>query len=317
MPWSSREERRLLLKLILFGGKGGVGKTTCASSAGLYFARKDLKTLIICTDPAHSLADSLDQAVGEEIKQVKGVDNLSALEVNAEKALDAFKLEYEDEIKNIMDTATQLDKEDIESMFKLPVPGMDELMGFKTIIDLIEKAQFDKYIVDTAPTGHALRLLNSPYLIDEWIKVMAKMRWKYRFIVQTFAGKYTPDKSDDFLMSLKKTVKRIETLLKDSAQCEFIPVTIPEPMAILETERLMKSLADFAITVRCLVVNNVMESEGCEFCRERRKGQQKYMREIREKFGFLKIITVPLHEKPVMGIEELDKVKNCLLDLFE
>ncbi|MCX7002157.1 MAG: ArsA family ATPase [bacterium] len=300
------------MKLTLFGGKGGVGKTTCASSTGLHFARAGKKTLIICTDPAHSLADSLDQVVGEAVLQVKGVANLWALEVNAEKTLDAFKLEYEDEIKNIMDTATHLDKDDIESMFKLPVPGMDELMGFKTIIDLIEQAQFDKYIVDTAPTGHALRLLNSPYLIDDWIKVMAKMRWKYRFLVKTFAGKYVPDKSDDFLMSLKKTVKRIESLLRDSSQCEFIPVTIPEPMAILETERLMQSLADFNISVQQLVVNNVMESDGCAFCRERKQGQKKYLQEIREKFGHLKINLVPLQEKPVMGIAELDRVKQYI-----
>ncbi|MEI6420772.1 MAG: ArsA family ATPase [Lentisphaerota bacterium] len=300
------------MNLILFGGKGGVGKTTCASSAGLYFARKGFNTLIICTDPAHSLADSLEQTVGEEIKRVKGVDNLSALEVNSEKALNAFKQEYEDEIKHILDTSTQLDKEDIEAMFNLPVPGLDELMGFKTIIDLIEKAQFDKYIVDTAPTGHALRLLNSPYLIDDWIKVMAKMRWKYRFMVQTFAGKYKPDKSDDFLMSLKRTVKRIETLLKDSSQCEFIPVMIPEPMAILETERLMKSLDDSGISVKRMVINNVMESEGCGFCRARKKAQQKYMTEIKEKFGHLAIANIPLQDNPVMGIDVLDRLKDCI-----
>lgn len=300
------------MNLILFGGKGGVGKTTCASSAGLYFARKGFNTLIICTDPAHSLADSLEQTVGEEIKRVKGVDNLSALEVNSEKALNAFKQEYEDEIKHILDTSTQLDKEDIEAMFNLPVPGLDELMGFKTIIDLIEKAQFDKYIVDTAPTGHALRLLNSPYLIDDWIKVMAKMRWKYRFMVQTFAGKYKPDKSDDFLMSLKRTVKRIETLLKDSDKCEFIPVMIPEPMAILETERLMKSLDDSGISVKRMVINNVMESEGCGFCRARKKAQQKYMTEIKEKFGHLAIANIPLQDNPVMGIDVLDRLKDCI-----
>ena len=302
------------MKLILFGGKGGVGKTTCASSAGLYFARKDFKTLIICTDPAHSLADSLEQSVGDGVKQVKGVDNLSALEVNSEKELQVFKHEYEDEIKKIMETSTQLDKEDIESMFQLQIPGLDELMGFKTIIDLIDEAKYAKYIVDTAPTGHALRLLNSPYLIDEWIKVMAKMRWKYRFMVQSFAGKYNPDKSDDFLMSLKRTVKRIETLLKDSTKCEFIPVMIPEPMAILETERLMKSLKDSGISVRRLVVNNVMESEGCGFCRARKKAQQKYMAEIKDKFGHLAITHVPLQDNPVMGIEVLDKIKNCLFE---
>ena len=302
------------MKLILFGGKGGVGKTTCSASAGLHFAKKDFKTLIICTDPAHSLADSLEQTVGDGIKQVTGVNNLSALEVNSEKALQIFKLEYEDEIKNIMETSTQLDKDDVESMFQLQIPGLDELMGFKTIIDLIEEGQYEKYIVDTAPTGHALRLLNSPYLIDEWIKVMAKMRWKYRFIVQSFSGKYTPDKSDDFLLSLKKTVKRIETLLKDSTQCEFIPVLIPEPMAILETERLLRSLNDSGIAVKRLVVNNVMESEGCEFCRARKKAQQKYMAEIKEKFGHLTITPVPLQDNPVMGIEVLDRIKNCLFE---
>ena len=69
-------------------------------------------------------------------------------------------------------------------------------MGFKTIVDLIEEGKFDKYIVDTAPTGHALRLLTLPELLDDWIKVMAKMRWKYRYMVTSFAGKYKPDSAD-------------------------------------------------------------------------------------------------------------------------
>src|SRR3990172_248577 len=152
------EPEQLQLKLILFGGKGGVGKTTCAASSGLYLS-KYFRTLLISTDPAHSLSDSLGQEIGDQIREVRGVKNLYALEVSAEKALSNFKIEYEDEIKNILDTSTNLDHEDINSLFALPIPGIDEVMGFKTILDLIEKAEYDKYIVDTAPTGHALRLL--------------------------------------------------------------------------------------------------------------------------------------------------------------
>lgn len=300
------------MKLILFGGKGGVGKTTCAAASGVHFARSGKSTLVICTDPAHSLADSLDQEVGGGIKPVKGFENLSAIEVNSENALEAFKRQYEDEIKNLLDTATHLDKEDINSMFKLPIPGMDELMGFKTIVDLIDEGRFEQYIVDTAPTGHALRLLNSPYLIDDWIKVMSKMRWKYRFMVESFAGKYKPDKSDDFLLSLKKTVKRIEKMLRDGTACEFTVVAIPEPMAILETERLLRELTGFGISVKRLVVNNVLESEGCEFCRERRRTQQEQLDRIRSKFNTLEIVRIPLQAKPVVGMAALDGIRNYL-----
>ena len=89
------------LKLILFGGKGGVGKTTCASSTGFYLAKEGFKTLVISTDPAHSLSDSLGQKIGDEIKDVEGVQNLNVLEVNAQKALSQFKVKYEAQIKKI------------------------------------------------------------------------------------------------------------------------------------------------------------------------------------------------------------------------
>ena len=300
------------LKLILFGGKGGVGKTTCASSAGLYLAKEGFKTLVISTDPAHSLSDSLGQKIGDQIKGVEGVKNLSVLEVNAQKALSQFKVKYEAQIKKIFDTSTYLDQEDIDSIFALPIPGIDEVMGFKTIVDLIEEAKFDKYIVDTAPTGHALRLLTLPELLDEWIKVLAKMRWKYRYMVESFSGKYNPDEGDDFLVEMKKTVKKIEGLLKDQNKCEFIAVTIPEDMAILETERLINNLNKYGIKVRQLAVNNVLELRDCEFCRERSKAHEEYVKQIRRKFSNLKTTIIPLQPREVKGIEALDKFTKRL-----
>ena len=302
-----------VLKLILFGGKGGVGKTTCASSTGFYLA-KDFKTLLISTDPAHSLSDSLGQEIGSEIKEVKGVKNLSVLEISAEKALSKFKIKYEAQIRKILDTSTCLDQEDIESIFNLTIPGIDEVMGFKTIIALIEQAQFDKYIVDTAPTGHTLRLLTLPQLLDDWIKVVAKMRWKYRYMVETFSGQYNPDEGDDFLVEMKRTVKRIDDLLRDHQRCEFIAVTIPEDMAIQETERLLNNLNKFGLKVKQLVVNNVLELRSCEFCRQRSKSQEEYIKQIRKKFSNLRATIVPLQPNEVKGIDALSNFKEFLFN---
>jgi len=301
------------LKLILFGGKGGVGKTTCACSTALYLA-KDFKTLILSTDPAHSLADSLRQKLGDQPKEIKGIRNLSALEINAEKALSKFKTEHEGEIKKIVETGTNLDAEDIDSVFALPIPGMDEVMGFKTMVDLVDEDSFDKYVVDTAPTGHALRLLTSPRLLDDWVKVMAKMRWKYRYVVETFAGKYNPDEGDDFLLTMKRTVKRVESLLRDQNRSEFIAVTIPEDMAILETERLISSLGKYGIKVKQLVINNVLRSDGCKFCREKRKEQDKYINQIRMKYNGLKTTIIPSSPHEIKGLNTLADFKNQLFN---
>jgi len=312
------------LKLILLGGKGGVGKTTCATSTALYLAKKH-KTLLISTDPAHSLYDSLDiqikskneiqpicSLISEDFKKYEELKNLSIYEISAEKSLKQFKLEYEDEIKKILDTSSYLDNEDIDSVFTLPIPGIDEVMGFKIIVDLIEEAKFDKYIVDTAPTGHALRLLTLPQLLNDWIKVLAKMRWKYRYMVTSFSGKYKPDEGDDFLLVMKKTVKRIESILKNSDLCEFVAVTIPEYMAIMETDRLIKSLGKYGIKVKQLIINNVLESEDCSFCRQRKEAQKKYIKQIFEKFDTLQITEIPLQPREVKGLDEIHNFKNLL-----
>ncbi len=301
------------LKLILFGGKGGVGKTTCACSTALYLA-EDFKTLLFSTDPAHSLADSLGQEIGSQVKQVKGIENLSALEIDAEQALLKFKTEHENEITKILETGTNLDTEDINSIFALPIPGMDEVMGFKTMVDLINEATFDKYIVDTAPTGHALRLITSPKLLDDWIKVMAKMRWKYRCMVETFAGRYKPDEGDDFLLTMKKTVKGIEDLLSDPDRSEFIAVTTAEEMVISETERLINNLDRYGIKVRQLIINNVLESNNCEFCREKRKEQDHYISEMIRKFSKLCTTLVPSQPHEVKGLRTLTNFKDLLFN---
>ncbi|MEI8032330.1 MAG: ArsA family ATPase [Chlorobiaceae bacterium] len=299
------------LKMVIFGGKGGVGKTSCAVACAIGLA-ENFKTLVISTDPAHSVSDSLCQEIGFKLQPVNGIRNLTAIEVSAEKAFSRFKKEHERELIKLFDTSTSFDEEDIQQMMSLTIPGIDEVMSFKTIIDLIEEDEFEKYVVDTAPTGHALRLLSSPVLLDEWIKMAAKMRWKYRYMIESFSGEYKDDEADVMLLNLKKTVKRIAALLCDSQKCEFIPVCIPEDMAIMETERLLGELRNFKIISRQLILNNVMESDESGFCRQRKMAQSKYILKVKELFKKLQVVMVPVFPDEIKGMAALQKLKQVL-----
>ena len=301
------------LKLILFGGKGGVGKTSCAIATALALS-ENFKTLLISTDPAHSVSDCIEQHIGFNVVKVNGTKNLSAIEVVADEALSRFKAEHLSELKKLLETSTNLDNDDIDEMLTLSIPGIDEVMSFKTIIDFIDEGFYDKYIVDTAPTGHALRLISSPKLLDEWIKVAARMRWKYRYMVTSFSGSYQQDEVDELLFSLKKTVKRIKNLLSDNTKCEFIPVCIPEAMAILETGRLLKDLNTSGIIPKQVIVNNIMVSEGCDFCKKRKAAQLPYLHEIGETFSILNKVEVPMFAEEIKGLEALNQLRKYLFD---
>jgi arsenite-transporting ATPase len=301
------------LKLIIFGGKGGVGKTSCAIATALSLS-ENFKTLLISTDPAHSVSDCLEQQIGFKVVKVDGLPNLSAIEVVADEALVSFKTEHRSELKKLLETSTNLDSEDIDEMLALSIPGIDEVMSFKTIIDFIEEGLYDKYVVDTAPTGHALRLISSPKLLDEWIKVAARMRWKYRYMITAFSGSYQQDNVDAFLLNLKKTVKRIENILKDGEKCEFIPVCIPEAMAIMETGRLLSDLSKSEIFARQIIVNNVMVSDGCDFCKSRKAGQLPYLQEISKTFINLNKVEVPIFAEEIKGLEALNKLRGFLFE---
>lgn len=303
------------LKLLIFGGKGGVGKTSIAVATALALS-KNFKTLLISTDPAHSLSDCLEQQIGFKVVKVNGTTNLSCIEVVTNEAVSRFNTKHQSELIRLLETVTNLDNADIDEMLTLSIPGIDEMMSFKTIIDFIEEGQYDKYIVDTAPTGHALRLISSPKLLDTWIKVVAKMRWKYRYMITAFSGSYQEDEVDNFLLNIKKIVKRIENLLRDQTRCEFIPVCIPEAMAILETGRLLSDLGTSEIIARQIIVNNVLSSgDGCDFCHSRKTSQLPYLQDIKETYSDINIVEVPMFAKEIKGLKALNQLKTCLFEV--
>ena len=299
------------LKFILFGGKGGVGKTTMAAASALRLAQ-DRKTLIFTTDPAPSLGDSFDQSFSNKPSAVKDVKNLYAMEIDAKQVLKEFRKEYGEDILDILQKGTYLAEEEVEEVASLDIPGLDEIMGLKKITDFMESEDYDLYIVDTAPTGHTLRLLALPDLLDDWIKFLAKTRWRYHYMIKRISGRERTEKADKFLLEMKKTVKRIKNILQDFQMTEFVVVTIPETMAVRETEDLISDLKKNKIPSSHIIINNIFPKNDCQFCSAKRKEQEKYIKEIKNLFPGTNINEVPLQAEEVRGIKKLRQLTNIL-----
>jgi arsenite/tail-anchored protein-transporting ATPase len=299
------------LQFIMFGGKGGVGKTTMAATTALELAGKN-KVLIFTTDPAPSLADSFGQAIGNEPTPIANIHNLFAMEINARKVMEEFKQKYGGEILDILQQGTYLANEETEDIFHLDIPGMDEVMSLKKIIDFMDSSDYQQYIVDTAPTGHTLRLLMLPELLDNWIKFLASLRWKYHVMVRQFAREERIARADEFLFEMKKTVKKVKALLQNAAKTEFVVVTIAEKMGVSETEDLLRNLAQMHIPSRHIVINNIFPPEESHFARMRREAQERYIAEIKKKFSTHSITEVALQPTEIQGITSLQQLRTLL-----
>ena len=305
-----------MLKLLLFGGKGGVGKTTLAAATGLHRARRepDRRVLVVSTDPAHSLSDSLDQAIGDDVTPAAGMPNLFAVEIDARRGLRDFKRQHDDAMKTIVERGTYFDNEDIDEIFELDLPGVDEMAAVFEVVDILGTGHYDLVILDTAPTGHTLRLLAMPDVLKGWIHVGDLMLEKHRYMARTFA-RYRPDKTDAFLKRMSSDLTRVRTVLSDAESAEFVPVTIPESMSIEETARLLDSLARFHMRVRTVVVNRVMATAAgeCAFCEARRANHERRVREIQDRFRGLDVVTAPLFRGEVRGHNALAEYMESIL----
>jgi len=234
------------------------------------------------------------------------------MEIDAKQVLKEFKEEYGEDILDILHKDTYLAEEEVEEIFSLDIPGLDEVMGLKKITDFMESEEYDLYIVDTAPTGHTLRLLTLPELLDDWIKFLAKTRWRYHYMIKRISGEEKMEKADKFLLEMKKTVKKVRNLLQDSQRTEFVVVTIPEAMGVRETEDLINDLSKFNIPSSHIIINNIFPKNSCQFCKTKRKEQEKYIKEIKTLFQNFNISEVPLQTEEIRGIKKLGQLTKIL-----
>jgi len=303
--------------LLIFGGKGGCGKTTSACATGLHLARHwpEKRILIVSCDPAHSVGDSFGCCVGDAITAIKDLKNLWALEISARQEASEFKRKHDSVMKIITERGTYFDRQDIENFFSLSMPGLDEVMAVIKIANILREAKYDLIILDTAPTGHTIRLLGLPVQMKKWVSVLDLMQAKHRFLARRFTGRYKKDDADEFLETLTDDVDRVRKLLSNGDSTEFIPVMIPQTLAIEETERLLKTLKDGGISVRSIIVNRVKSSENkCPFCsrdQEEQKGELDY---IKQEFADFELHYVPAFP---YQISQPDRLREYAQVMFE
>ena len=292
------------LGLILFGGKGGSGKTTSATATALYLQKTTKKKiLVVSTDPAPSVGDSFDVEIGNKITQIK--DNLWAIEFDSKELLEDFKKKNLKIIKTLVERGTYLSREDVEVVEGLAIPGMDEVMAIIKIADLLKTKEYDLIILDTAPTGHTKVLLSLPEAMERWMGVMDLMLAKHRFLTRLWRRRYSEDETEKFLKEKKADITEVKDLLKSPNLTEFVPVTIPEPMSILETEDLIEHLKELEIKVESIITNQILLPGECQFCKEKAKFQEEHIEMIEKRFKKFQIIKMPLFPKEIRGEKDL------------
>ena len=262
------------LQLLLFGGKGGVGKTSCAAAAALRLASERVAEsfLLVSTDPAHSLADSL---AGLQLPA-----KLTVRELDAQECLAAFRARHAARLQEIAAAGTFLDDEDIQGFLQLSLPGLDELMAFLEIAGWVERRCFACIVVDTAPSGHTLRLLDMPAFLENWLSMLDALLAKRRYLRRVFGRSGGADPLDGFLRQWWDSVRRMKTLLSDPRRCQFVPVAIAEPLSVQETITLLRELERWHIAVPNLVVNQLHPSNDCPTCSDAWTREQEQIRRL-------------------------------------
>jgi len=322
------KDKLLNLKMVMFGGKGGVGKTTCAASSAIWAAEHGKNTLIISIDPAHSLGDSLgvDLPPGEPTP-VKQIKNLTALEINPKASMAEIKgltnmNPMEDMgMGGMMDSFGMSDMQEFASMNP---PGIDEALAFGKVLEFIETDHdYDLIIFDTAPTGHTLRFLSLPETLSSWIGKLLKLRMKIGKFFGVFKKMFGKDEMEEensleLLEKLKNSIVNARDDLTDPSKNSFVVVTIPEEMAIAETGRLLNELLKYNIPNSDIIINQLYQdtTELCDFCKARREMQQTNLSKIREIFGekLNKIlIEIPLFKTEIRGYDKLKEISEFLI----
>ncbi|MFB6296329.1 MAG: ArsA family ATPase [Halobacteriales archaeon] len=336
---------------VLYGGKGGVGKTTMAAATGLASAADGHDTLVVSTDPAHSLSDALDREVGTEPTHVHE-DPLWGVEIDPEAAVAETPLFDEDGNLDGMGGMGDLlqglaPEADADGTGLGSMPGTDEAAAVQQLLRYLDDERFDRVVVDTAPTGHTLRLLELPDVMDSMVGRALKLRETIGGMMDRVGGLFgdddatmegngvtedsganPPDEDLEDMEILQERIQRLRETLRDPARTDFRIVMVPEEMSVLESERLRERLGAFGIPVGMVVVNRVMEDltdvaetegtlvtpshEDCAFCARRWEVQQDALARAQDLFRDHEVARVPLLAEEVRGERALRVVAACL-----
>ena len=268
---------------------------------------------MISVDPAHSLSDSFDKKIGGDIKKI--TKNLFAVEIDPEKAMQEYKERFAPQMEKFKGIAGLEGIFDIAGM----TPGIDEIAAFDKFLQYMHQTEYDIIIFDTAPTGHALRFLSLPEVLDSWVGKMIKIRMQFSGVIGVmkkllpFGEEGDESMGKDQLEAMKKRIEDAREILSDPEKTHYNIVLIPEAMSIMESERSLKTLDRYNIPVDTIIVNQVLPTNAnCAFCQERRKIQAKRLDSIKKVFKRYHLVHVNLFDKEVRGMKMLQELSERL-----
>jgi arsenite-transporting ATPase len=295
-----------LKRVLMFGGKGGVGKTTASAATALHFALAGRRTLIISSDLAPSLSDIFETQVGATETPVPGVANLFALEIDTDEVMRRWKVKFGRTIYDAASVVVDMPYDEIVNYVAM-APGIQEEFLLDFIMEQVRDARYDLIVWDTAPAGDTLRLLDLPNRFLTHLRAAPRVYFK----AQDLLGlSKTP-----FLKIIEEWTQLSEQVVRffyDPANVEFLLVTIPEALGVFQSRRVIADLAEHGLTVRHIIVNGVIANSDGDFLRQRMQMQQPYIQMLCSEYGENALVKLPLLAYEVKGIARLKEVERLL-----
>ncbi len=308
-------------RYIMFGGKGGLGKTTFSAAAAYWLASQGKKVLVFSVDPQASLTDIFKRDIFGK-GPVKIMENLWAQEIDADSHIHEYQQEIRQKILDMYGLSAV--PEEIENYIQAASaePAMEESAIFDAVVDVVMKGDYDYYIYDLVPLGHALYYLSMAKVYDEWINKITKLREEMREYEEMVSRLRHEKQSeqDQILNELLYIKNRINTsagILTDKTKTGFFFVVIPEAMIIDDTQKAAQMFAKFDVPVAGYVVNRVIPHELLdqnipEYLRRRIGMQDQHMGDMRKAFGDHVLAQVPEMERDVTGLPMIEKLANIM-----
>ncbi len=308
-------------KYIMFGGKGGLGKTTFSAATGYWLAQQGHKVLVFSVDPQASLSDIFQQDIFGK-GPVRIVENLYAQEIDADSHIKAYQQEIRQKILDMY--GFDQVPEEIENYIQAASaePAMEESAIFDAVVDIVVKGDYDYYIYDLVPLGHALYYLSMAKVYDEWINKITRLREEmreYEQVAKVMRRQKTTEE-DQILAELQLIKLRINTssgILTDRQKTAFFFVVVPEEMIIIDTKKAAELFARFDVPIAGYVVNRVLPEELAQqhvpdYLKHRIAMQRRYLEEIGRTFGNEVLAYVPELERDVTGLAAIERLATIM-----